>query len=109
MKDNSFLQEVGERIKYQRKSLSLHQTDLGYHQTQFARYERGESVMNITTLKNICEKLQVSADYLLGLPNMMKDLTSDQKYNIFLIEKLNEQNNHFANIVLKALLNDQEK
>ena len=40
---------------------------LGIKQQQYARYEKGINVMPITYLKPICEILNVSADYILGL------------------------------------------
>ncbi|MBQ6830932.1 MAG: helix-turn-helix transcriptional regulator [Clostridia bacterium] len=42
-------------------------TYLGIRQQQYARYEKGINVMPVTYLPKICEYLNVSADYLLGL------------------------------------------
>ncbi|MBR2338378.1 MAG: helix-turn-helix transcriptional regulator [Clostridia bacterium] len=44
---------------------------LGIKQQQYARYEKGINVMPVTYLPKICEYLEVSADYILGLPKAM--------------------------------------
>lgn len=92
MDDKQFLIEVGSKIKQQRKLIDVKQDELGYHPTQFGRYERGEIAMSIISLRDICMKLQVSADYLLGLPNNMNGLTADQEAVVLLIKKLNTKN-----------------
>ena len=40
---------------------------LGIKQQQYARYEKGINIMPITYLKPICEILNVSADYIVGI------------------------------------------
>lgn len=108
MEKNNFLIEVGEKIKQQRKILSLNQTDLGYHQTQFARYERGEITMNIINLKNICEKLQLSADYLLDLPNEFDTLSDEKKVNYLMMKKLSRDNDLKLTGMILAMLEQQK-
>ena len=44
---------------------------LGIKQQQYARYEKGINIMPITYLPKICEYLDISADYLLGLTDEM--------------------------------------
>lgn len=44
---------------------------LGIKQQQYARYEKGINVMPVTHLSKICEYLDVSADYILGLRENM--------------------------------------
>ncbi len=60
-----------ERIKWIRDCDNIKQKDiadyLGIKQQQYARYEKGVNVMPVTYLKKICEYLNVSADYILGL------------------------------------------
>ena len=40
---------------------------LGIKQQQYSRYEKGINIMLVTYLPKICKKLNVSADYILGL------------------------------------------
>ena len=65
-----------ERIKWIRECDNIKQKDiaeyLGIKQQQYARYEKGVNVMPVTYLKKICEYLNVSADYILGLTDERK-------------------------------------
>ena len=65
-----------ERIKWIRDCDNIKQKDiadyLGIKQQQYARYEKGVNVMPVTYLRKICEYLDVSADYLLGLVDERK-------------------------------------
>lgn len=60
-----------ERIAWMRDCRSLSQKEmaerLGIKQQQYARYEKGINVMPVTFLKPICEILNVSADYIIGI------------------------------------------
>lgn len=38
-----------------------------YYNERIVRYEKGVNVMSITSLKPICEILNVTADYIIGL------------------------------------------
>ncbi len=62
-----------ERIVFERDSQNITQKEmasfLGIKQQQYARYEKGINVMPITHLPKICKKLNISADYILGLTN----------------------------------------
>ena len=64
-----------ERIAWIRDCKNITQKEvanhLGIKQQQYARYEKGINVMPVTYLPKICEYLEVSADYLLGLPEGM--------------------------------------
>lgn len=40
---------------------------LGIKQQQYARYEKGINIMPITYLAKICEYLDISSDYIIGL------------------------------------------
>lgn len=44
---------------------------LGTSQTMYARYERGANELPIRHLIKLCKFYHVSADYLLGLPNIV--------------------------------------
>lgn len=63
-----------EKLQYERESRNLTQKEvaehLGIKQQQYARYEKGINLLPITHLKTICVLLNVSADYILGLPQM---------------------------------------
>ena len=65
-----------ERIKWIRECDNIKQKDLadylGIRQQQYARYEKGVNVMPVTYLKKICEYLDVSADYIIGLTDERK-------------------------------------
>lgn len=64
-----------ERIAWIRDCKNITQKEiadfLGIKQQQYARYEKGINVMPVTYLPKICAYLNVSADYIMGLP---KDL-----------------------------------
>lgn len=60
-----------ERIQWLRDCQSLTQKEIaeymGIKQQQYARYEKGINVMPVTHLAALCQKFNVSADYILGL------------------------------------------
>ena len=61
-----------EKIQYIRESKNITQKELAeflsIKQQQYARYEKGINELPLKHLKNICIYLNVSADYILGLP-----------------------------------------
>ena len=65
-----------ERLMLAREKAGLTQTQLskilGIKQQQYYRYEKGINIMHITYLKRICEALDISADYILGLTDEIK-------------------------------------
>lgn len=64
-----------ERLQWIRDCKNIIQKELAEHlgikQQQYARYEKGINIMPITYLPKICEYLDVSADYILGLTDDM--------------------------------------
>ena len=60
-----------ERIQWVRDCKNITQKEiaeyLGIKQQQYARYEKGVNIMPIIYLKPICEYLNVSADFIIGL------------------------------------------
>ncbi len=66
------------RLKEIRLLRNMKQKDvcelLNMKQSQYSRYESGEDEMKIGTFIEICEALNVSADYLLGLSDKEKKL-----------------------------------
>ncbi len=68
-----------EKIQWIRNCKNVTQkelaTYLGIKQQQYARYENGVNIMPVTYLPKICEYLDVSSDYILGL----KDYTKEDK------------------------------
>ena len=64
-----------ERLQWVRDCRNVTQKEvaeyLGIKQQQYARYEKGINIMPITFLPKICEYLDISADYLLGLTDEM--------------------------------------
>ncbi len=63
-----------EIIQFERESKNITQKQiaefLGIKQQQYARYEKGINLLPITHLKSICVYLNLSADYILGLPDL---------------------------------------
>ncbi len=63
-----------EIIQFERESKNITQKQiaeyLGIKQQQYARYEKGINLLPITHLKSICAYLNISADYILGLPDL---------------------------------------
>lgn len=63
-----------EIIQFERETQNKTQKQvaeyLGIKQQQYARYEKGINLMPITHLKKVCEYLNLSADYVLGLPEL---------------------------------------
>jgi len=68
--------EYNERIQWVRDCKNITQKEvadfLGIKQQQYARYEKGINIMPITYLKKICQYLDVSADYIIGLTKEQK-------------------------------------
>lgn len=61
-----------EKIAWIRDCKNIKQKEiadyLGIKRQQYARYEKGINIMPVTYLPKICAYLNVSADYILGLP-----------------------------------------
>lgn len=61
-----------ERLRQLREDKDLSQADLaailGTTRQQISKYETGQQEMTVGKLVAICRALNVSADYLLGLP-----------------------------------------
>ena len=64
-----------EKIQWVRDCRNVTQKELaeylGIKQQQYARYEKCINMMPVIYLPKICKYLQVSADYILGLSNVM--------------------------------------
>lgn len=64
--------EIHERLKAIREDRDESQGEnakvIGTTQQQIYKYEKGLQEMTISRLKTLCEYYQVSADYILGLP-----------------------------------------
>ncbi len=65
-----------ERLKALREDNDLTQAQLadilGCTRRQYIRYEKGEQEMSVSRLRVLCDELNVSADYLLGLRKTLK-------------------------------------
>lgn len=63
--------KYNERIQWIRDCKNITQKELaeylGIKQQQYARYENGINIMPVTYLKKICQYLNVSADYIIGI------------------------------------------
>lgn len=75
--------QYNERIQWIRDCKNITQKEvsefLGIKQQQYARYEKGINVMPITYLKKICQYLDVSADYIIGLTNDKKSYRKNEQ------------------------------
>lgn len=74
-----------ERLVWVRNCRNISQKEIaeaiGIKQQQYARYESGINIMPITYLIKICLFLNLSADYLLGLTDEMKELKKEEIKN----------------------------
>lgn len=65
-----------KRLRELRKEKELSQVELGevlgYGYTAISSYENGRNEPNFTDLIRICETLDVSADYILGISDIRK-------------------------------------
>lgn len=71
-----------ERLKWVRDCRNITQKELATYlnikQQQYARYEKGINIMPITYLDKICKYLDVSADYILGLTDIMESCPNNK-------------------------------
>ena len=71
MQNVNLKQEVGERLKDARKTAHYTQAqiakELGMSQQQYSRFENGLFELNYSQIVFLCQKYDISADYLLGL------------------------------------------
>ena len=95
------------RLKEIRLLRNMKQKDvcelLNMKQSQYSRYESGEDEMKIGTFIEICEALNVSADYLLGLTD--DDPFLRQRNN----DLLTPENQRFLHKLENLLLLDQQR
>ncbi len=83
--------EIGQRMKQKRKSLHLTQYELavrvGLTESSISRYESGKiATMPTSTIKKICEVLQMDTSELLGLES--NSFEYDLKEILALVEDL---------------------
>ena len=81
--------EYFERLKNLRIDNDKSQAEiaslLGTEQSYYAKYENGKRPLPIDRLKKLCEFYQVSADFILGLPDDLpygKSITKIRKENL---------------------------
>lgn len=110
MDKDKFLNEIGQKIYSLRKENNLTQNDFNMPQSKYGSYESGKVAMSIVSLKQICEKLKISADYLLDLPNEINNLSDEQKVNYLLMKKLSRDNDlKLTGMILAILENKKDK
>lgn len=109
MENKKELSKLGNKIKTLRKQNNLTQSAFGVSQSVFAGYENGQVSMNVLAFKNICQKLKVSADYLLDLPNEFDELSDEKKVNYLMMKKLTRDNDLKLTGMILAMLENQEK
>lgn len=80
------------RIRQIRKSRNLSQQDiankLDVNQTSVSQWERGVTMPNISTLSKLCEILETSSDYLLGISDDVITKQWEDKSTVDDIEKV---------------------
>ncbi len=108
MEKNKFLIEVGEKLHTVRKQMNLTQSDFSMAQSQYGKYEAGTHAMSIISLKDICNKLHISADYLLNLPNEFDNLSDEKKVNYLMMKKLSRDNDLKLTGMILAMLEQQK-
>lgn len=63
---------INERLKFIREAKNLTQFELAdkaeINRVQYRKYELGINVPSVEKLKKLCIALEVSADWILGLP-----------------------------------------
>lgn len=77
--DKNELKSIGLKLKQARTALNLLQSDMPINKNQYSNYEQGLYAMNILTFKQICEMLQCSSDYLLGLNSELSQMSKDKQ------------------------------
>jgi len=86
-----YLKYLGENIRAARKNKNLTIETLselaGISESFLGTVERGESSISLETLINLCEALNVSADYLITDGSKQKPLPSDKKDTLFTMLK----------------------
>lgn len=94
------IRRLRERSHYTREALA-EKADIS---VQFlADIETGRKSMTIRTLRNIAEALQISTDYIVF--GVAQKYSPENASNFeFLIEKLNPNEKHFAEKILKVYL-----
>ena len=103
------LQKLGNKIRNIRKQNNFTQSDFDITQSVFAGYESGQINMNVIAFKKICQKLKVSADYLLDLPNEFEELSDEKKVNYLMMKKLSRDNDLKLTGMILAMIENQEK
>lgn len=72
-----------ERIAWIRDCKNITQkeiaNELKIKQQQYARYEKGINIMPVTYLKKICEVLNVTSDYIIGISEEPKKINPNKK------------------------------
>ena len=105
------LKELRERLGYNQTKLA---NVLNIPRTNYNKYELGTARPDIEVLIQIANFYNVSLDYLCDRQWNSKAyievwrLTDEQKANLYLIEKLNHNNNLRANGYLLGLYQEQQ-
>lgn len=86
---------IGDRIKHLRKEKGIRQQDLackGLTRTVLSKIETNKMLPSLLQLEYICEKLNVTSDYLLGKENNSNfyNMKYHNKYSSYLLNMYNE-------------------
>lgn len=74
MKEKFEYKRVREIREEKRETQKEVADELGLYLTQYRRYETGETEIPAHIIKKICQRYNVSADYILGLSDEFKTL-----------------------------------
>ena len=104
---------LGNRLRTLRKNRKLTQKDLSEHfsidRSTISKYEKDILLPDSKLLKYLAEYFNVSADYLLGIADIKKDmcyenLSDQEKYALKFAHKLNELGLEITDIDIDELV-----
>lgn len=86
---------IGDRIKQLREERSLSQYGLsealGMSRSAVSLWESNDRLPSVEQLRNLCETLRVSADFILELPNRTPGLKPEEETLLRFYRELNDK------------------
>lgn len=110
---NDKLMTLGERLQYVRKIRNLTQYQLSdisnLPTSSIAHIENGDRQPNSATLISLCNSLDCSADYLLGLTNRVFDTEKREPTNYDLYVTLTHESQNLTVEFMKMLIRNEKE
>jgi transcriptional regulator with XRE-family HTH domain len=104
---------LGERLKHVRKIRNMAQCQLSEKSklpiSSIAHIENGDRQPNSATLTSLCNSLDCSADYLLGITNRIFDAEKREPTNFDLYITLTDRDQKLTVEFMKMLIRNEEK